>query len=223
MEVGTPTIPVAPQEPEVEEISLEQASADLKEPAASEPQEQEKEDVVDILVPKAEPKEWTIGKGEYERKFVQRPLSFIGKMQWFSLVGEVLDKAMSGSNSLSMNNLLSAPQGRGGALGVEDFRDADTFIQAVGKLLVYAPDFLTKSYSIWLGVPDYEREFVNQIMALPPEEGGLTDDQGIEIIEVFIDQNYEALDGFFREKLGVLRSRVEARQKAASESRQSKR
>ena len=48
-------------------------------------------------------------------------------------------------------------------------------------------------------------------------------DDGIEIIETFIDQNYEALDSFFREKLGRLRTRVQNRQMEAAESRQSKR
>ena len=46
--------------------------------------------------------QWTIGQGEFERTYVQRPLSFIAKMQWFSLVGEVLDKAMSGDNALTV-------------------------------------------------------------------------------------------------------------------------
>lgn len=215
----------APEEGAVErEVSYEEGMTDFDqaaEPEAKEPEEQE--DVVDVLVPKKEPKQWTIGRGDYQKVLVQRPLSFIAKMQWFSLIGEVLDKAMSGDDRLSINNLFSAPQGRGGSLTMEDFRDADTFVQAVGKLLVHAPDFLTKSYCIWLAVPDYDREFVKQIMELPPEEGGLTDDQGMEIIEVFIDQNYEALDSFFREKIVGLANRVQARQKERAESRQSKR
>ena len=46
-----------------------------------------------------------------------------------------------------------------------------------------------------------------QIMELSrPSDGGLTDDQGLEIIEVFIDQNYEALDTFFREKVVELKN-----------------
>jgi hypothetical protein len=198
------------------------ASFDQADDPVQEPSQKKAEDTLDLLVSRAEPKEWTLGKEAYERVYVQRPLSFIAKMQWFSLVGEVLDKAMSGEHALSMNNLLSAPDARG-SLTMDDFRDADTFVQAVGKLLVYAPDFLEKSFCIWLGVPDYERESTRQIMALPAEDGGLSDDDGLEIIEIFIDQNYGALDSFFREKLATLRSRVEARQKEASASRSSRR
>jgi hypothetical protein len=177
---------------------------------------------VDILIPKAKSVTWQIGPEGMRREYVQRPLSFIAKMQWFSLVGEVLDKALSGPEGMSLNSLFNAP-GREGQLSMTDFRDADTFVQAVGKLLAVAPDFLVRSYSIWLNVPDYERDLVAEIMALPPDEGGLTDDQGMEIIETFIDQNYEALDRFFRERIGSLQKRVQARVEEAAQSRQFKR
>ena len=174
--------------------------------------EQEEEptvDVLDAIVPKKEPKTWTIGPpGDLQRVYVQKPLSFIAKMQWFSLVGEVLDKALSGPGGMSLNSLFSSPA-RGTELRIEDFRDADTFVQAIGKLLSAAPDFLVDSYLIWLNVPDYDREIMRQVMKLPPDEGGLTDDQGIEMIEVFLDQNYEALLDFFTQKISQIQKRVE--------------
>jgi len=216
METPTTTEPVIERE-----ISLAEANNDQSPP--QEPPAPKHEDVLDILKPKAEPKKWVIGVDPYQREYTQAPLSFIGKMQWFALVGDVLEKAMSGDNALSMNNLLSAPQGRDEALTMEDFRDADTFIQAVGKLLVYAPTFMQDSFCIWLGVPEYDRSTVKDIMQMPVAEGGLSDDDGLEMIEIFIDQNYEAIDGFFREKLAGLRDRVQARQKAAAESRSSRR
>ena len=197
--------------------------AKQEEERVSEAQQREEEDVLDVLVPKAEIKQWTIGSGELQRTYVQRPLSFIAKMQWFSLVGEVLDKAMSGEGALTVGNLLSAPSGRGQSLTMTDFRDADTFVHAIGKLLIYAPDFLQRSYCIWLNVPDFERDVVMELMKQPPEEGGLTDEDGIEIIEIFIDQNYEALDRFFRDRLGDLQKRLQARAKQAQGSRQSRR
>lgn len=205
------------------EVDFEQAKAEAEQDNNVKPQAAPEEDALDTLVPKAEPKTWAIGPEADRRQYVQRPLSFISKMQWFALIGEVVDEAMSGSNAMSVNSLLAAPQGRGGNLTMADFADADTFVQAVGKLLVHAPDFLEKSFCIWLGVPDYEHEIARVYMALPPEEGGLSDDQGMEIIEVFIDQNYEALDSFFRERLGQLRDRVEARQKKSNESQSSRR
>jgi len=192
--------------------------------APEQPQPEEEsaqEDVVDVLVPKAKSVQWTFGPDQ-QYAFTQRPLSFIAKMQWFSLVGEVLDKALSGENGMSLNSLLSAP-GRPGELSMADFRDADTFVQAIGKLMSVAPDFLVKSYCIWLNVPDWQRDMVGQIMGLPEEEGGLSDEQGVEIIETFIDQNYEALDRFFRDLLVRLAKRVQQRAADVTSSRQSRR
>ena len=206
------------------EIEFDQAVAEEAPPEAEAASPAEEEDVVEILEPKIDPKTWKIGKDDYERVYVQRPLSFMAKMQWFSLVGDVLDKALSGETRMSLNSLFTAPAtGRDGTLSLADFRDADTFMQALGKLLSYAPEFLLDSYVIWLGVPAHERPLVKQIMLLTEQEGGLSDEQGIEIIEIFIDQNYDALDAFFRQRIAELRKRVDQRQKAAKASRQSKR
>jgi hypothetical protein len=202
--------------PEAEEVSYEEAKQEQSVPDPS-PNSSPVEDIEDILVPKSEPKVWKIGPEGQEREYIQREMNFIQKVQWFGLLGSVLDDALSGENGLRINNLLSAPN-RGGTLSMSDFRDADTFVQAVGKILSVAPDFLFKSFCIWLNVPDYERDYVMELMKLPEKDGGLSDDQGIGIIEVFIDQNYGSLDRFFREKLPGLAKRTQARAKEARES-----
>ena len=222
------------EQPEVEEIEVEYSPEETETdfdqetpstPSAEEPEKEPEpepeEDVLDTIVPKKEPKTWTIGPPDLQRTYVQKPLSFIAKMQWFSLVGGVLDKALSGPDGMSLNSLFSSPQ-RSGGLRMEDFRDADTFVQAIGKLLAAAPEFLVDSYLIWLNVPDYDREITRDIMKLPPDEGGLTDDQGIEMIEVFLDQNYEALADFFSQRVSQLQRRMQVLNKVRG-SRQSKR
>lgn len=180
------------------------------------------EDVIDTIEPKAEPKSWTLkqiddkGKVVEDRTYVQRPLSFFAKMQWFSLVGEVIDKSISGDDGLRLSSLFELPGG-GRTMSASDFRDADTFVQGVGKILVHAPDFLEKSYCIWLNVPDYEREWAKAVMAEPKDNGGLSDDDGLEIIEIFIDQNWESLESFFREKIASLRDRIQSHRKEESD------
>jgi len=219
--VGQPAQPPAvgdnkpPQERELDPVQAREEAP----PETEAQQEEEQEDVLDTIQPKAEPKTWVIGPQGMQRRFIQRPLSFIAKMQWFALVGDVLDKAMSGDDRLSINNLFSAPTGRGGNLSMSDFRDADTFVQAVGKLLVHAPNFLLDSYCIWLAVPDYDRDLVKDMMSAPADEGGLSDHDGMEIIEVFIDQNYEALNSFFQDELRKVSDRVRKRQTEANEKR----
>lgn len=191
----------APPQPAPEQTATEAAADEAKE-------------AIDILAPKTAAREWTFGQGENSLVYVQRELSVISKTQWFALVGEILDSALGGENSISLNSILSPPQqARPGALSMQDFQDADTFVHAMGKLLIFAPEFLEKSICIWLSVPDYEWDLVRSIMRQSPELGGLSDDSAEEIIATFIDQNYASLSTFFRDRFGHLRDRWNARAK----------
>lgn len=231
----TPMMPVAerPPEPPAEvevdyQPGMEAATAGIDqipdEPAPVAKAKQEADDTLEVLVPQTAVKTYKLGPQEVNREYTQRPLSVIRRIQWFALIGEVLDDALSGDNAISLNSLFDNPM-RDGNLSMEMFRNADTFVQAVGKLLTVAPDFLTRSLAIWLAVPDFEQNIFRQLVELPEEEGGLTDDMLFEIVETFIDQNYVALDRFFREKLPNLQRRVEQRAKeaAAAASARSKR
>jgi hypothetical protein len=214
---ASPPAPTPPPAPVEAEVSFDQAPAEENLGAAPTPdspvaqKEESPREIIETLQPKSAPHKWVIGPEDMRREYVQRQLSFIGKMQWFALVGDVLDRALSGPSGMSLNSFFNAPQAREGSLSMEDFRDADTFVQAVGKLLAVAPDFLLKSYCIWLAVPDYEQDLAITLMKMPEQDGGLTDDAGMEIIEIFIDQNYEALHNFFTKRLGQLQKRVQAR------------
>jgi len=178
-------------------------------------QEAPKEDTTRVLIPRKDAAEIVLGPPDMQRTYVQRPLSFVGRIEWFALVGEVLDKSMSGDNALTMAGLLEAPKGaRQGQFSMDSLKQADTFVHAIGKLIRYSKTFLTDSYAIWLGVPDYERDVFATLIALPEDEGGLSDDVGFAIIERFIDQNFEALDRFFRERLADLGRRVQDQQEA---------
>lgn len=179
---------------------------------AQEEKEPEKtpQEILAELGLKHEPKQRTLTDVQgNEQKYIQKPLSFVGKIQFLSYIGEVLDKAMSGNNALQLNSLFDVPV-RGDILSAQDFSDAQTFVQAVGKLLVYAPDFLSKSYCIWLRIPEYERDW-----AIVAMEESLSDEEGFDIIDTFIDQNWETLQGFFSERLPNLSKRLQARYRAS--------
>lgn len=182
--------------------------------------EPEKPDDLEVLAPKIGAKQWTLGTGDFQKTYVQRELSVLGKAQWFSLVGEILDSALSGDNALSLNSLLTPPTPRaGGSLSPTDFQDADTFVHAVGKLMEHSPTFLYKSICIWLDVPDYEWELVKDMMRRSPEQGGMSDDEFEEIFAIFIDQNYGQMIRFFQERFPRLRERWQARQTEIRERR----
>lgn len=197
-----------------------QVAAQQPEPEPEKEEEKEPEktpqQILEELGLKEDPKVRTVKDSQgNEREYIQKPLSFVGKIQFLSYIGEVLDKAMSGQNALQLNSLFDVPT-RGDVLSAADFADAQTFVQAVGKLLVYAPDFLSKSFCIWLRVPEYERDW-----AIVSWEDSLDDEEALDIVETFIDQNWDTLQGFFGEKLPNLSKRLQARYRA-SQSEQSK-
>jgi hypothetical protein len=206
--------PVAPPETDPEaEAARESAAEDLE-----------------ILAPKTAAKEWKIGSEGPDgngviRTYIQQELSVLGFAQWTGLVGEFLDKAMSGENALTLNAILSPPQlpQPGQRLTIQSFQDADVFVHAIGKLVQFAPDFVGKSVCIWLDVPDYEWDLVRALMRQSPASGGMSHDMFQEILEIFIDQNYAEINRFFRVRQQQIRARWQARAKEASQSRSSKR
>jgi hypothetical protein len=190
----------------------------------------EAEEDLEILVPKTAAKEWKIGSEGPDgngvvRTYIQQELSVLGFAQWTGLVGEFLDKAMSGENALTLNALLSPPQlpQAGQKLTMQSFQDADVFVHAIGKLVQFAPEFLGKSVCIWLDVPDYEWDLVQALMRQSPASGGMSHDMFQEILEIFIDQNYGEINRFFRTRQRQIRARWQARAKEASQSHSSKR
>src|ERR1044072_8022438 len=136
---------------EAEDVAFEKGvDLDLNDGSAQKDDEPAEQPInqIEILVSK-DPKVWEIGPEGAQRTFIQKELSFIGKMQWFSLIGDALDKALSGPNGISVNAIFSAPaSARAGTFTAADFADADTFVQAVSKLLSAAPHFLVDPYRI---------------------------------------------------------------------------
>lgn len=200
--------------PEAQEVDFEEALAEEEaaKQASAKPEKEEKpEDPLDILEPRSEPLAVEIGPEGASRIYMQRPLALVGKLEFFGLIGEVVDKAISGDDGLKIGHLFSGPQSRSGAISLSDFQDAETFLQAIGKLVTYMPDFFQKCACIWLSVPDHERAWAKEAMSLHKDDGGLSDEMGLQMIETFIDQNWDDLDDFFRNKLPNLRKRVEAK------------
>lgn len=198
-------------------ISAEEAAAKIQDA------KEEAEEELAVLDPPIPERAWTFGKDDFQKTYIQCELSVIGSAQWFKLLGEVLEEAMTGDNALSLNSLLSPPTpGQQGRFQMEDFQEADMFVTALGKLLTVMPEFLEKSICIWLDVPDYEQELITALMRRSPTKGGMSHDMFEDIVSTFIDQNYAEIDRFFRERFPRLRDRYRARAKEASQSRSRK-
>lgn len=202
--------PVAPPAPTPEQEIIDEIEEE------EEPERSPNEILAELGL-KHEPKIRRVGSGDNVRTYTQRPLTFLGKIQFLSYIGEVLDQITSGPNALKLGSLFDVPTFRQDALSAEDFSDAQTFVQAIAKVTTHVPEFLHKCFCIWLQIPDYEREWAIAMLQLPEEEGGLSDDDGFDIIETFIDQNWDTLQDFFTNKVPRLRDRLSAQYKATQQ------
>jgi len=171
---------------------------------------EEAKEVLETIVPNKEAKTWTFGKGTDVVTYVQRPLSYFGKMEWFALLAEAIDRVMQ--DGTTVTDMLSqvGVVGDRSSISVSDFTDADTFIRSMAKLAQAMPEFFEESYCMWLNVARGDREYVKAIMKQPEDDGGLNDEQGFEIMERFLDQNVGAIESFFVERLPKLGKRASA-------------
>lgn len=170
------------------------------------PAVKEKPVEADVITPAAAHKVYVFGPQD-EITLVQKPLSFFGKLEFFSLVGKAVEKALE--NDTTVAQLLNeGGKIRGATLSAEDFNDADQFMRVLGKLATYAPELILDLYVIALGVPKGQRDYIKSVLELHPDDGGPTDEQGAEILETFVDQNWDVMVDFFKKQILPLVEKV---------------
>jgi len=153
------------------------------------------EGLLDALNPRAEARVWTFGLGEEARTYKQRKLGFFQKMEWYSLVSRSVDEMLQTQGGADIAITFSQIFGDG--IDRRNMADMASLFGAVAKLSSSVPDFLAESFCIWLSVPREEREQALRLLTLDPDAGGPSDEDGIAIIETFVEQNGEAIRAFF--------------------------
>lgn len=157
-------------------------------------------EAVETIEPVAVEKTVVLGEGENAITFVQKPLSFFGKIEFLSIAGKAVEKVLSDGGSLS--EILDVPDYDSGAV-LSGPSDADVFVKAISKVIQSAPELLVDLYCVILAVPRAQRGYVSLRL-----EDDLTDAQGVEILETFVDQNWEIMTNFFKEKAMPLFQKV---------------
>lgn len=230
---------------------VEQQNAELTAQRTAEVEKTREEEIesaraeLDKLDPWTKPKQWMIGKtpehGGTEKHYsvyYQDKLPWMARSRFFSLVAKTFSQAIkaSGGNVGGLNDVFGDNDGAGGSLiergrrlTQRDFSDVGQFMSLAFELIGYSPDFLIECYLIWLNVPRGDRGWATDRFSEPwkPEDNqwGLTDAQHREIIETFIDQNYEEIRSFFVVELPAIGKRVALHEKAKNrdqEDRESK-
>lgn len=143
---------------------------------------------------------------DFERTYTQKPLSYTAMLQFTGLIGERIQNLMR--QGVTLESVLGDVQSMGslfseGDLGLtrEDFSGVDSFVQGLAKLATHLPDLIVECQCIWLRVPLHERPIVVEIWGRSPVDGGLSMQDGEDMLSLFIAQNYEELEGFFVERL----------------------
>lgn len=95
----------------------------------------------------------------------------------------------------------------------------DGVLSFVVKLMSILPDIILDAQCIWLRVPRQERAILADIWSRSPDDGGLSMDQGEEMMALFIAQNYGELERFFVERLRRLANTAIAARRRSQQDR----
>lgn len=194
---------------------------------------------LDKLQPMVDVVTYTIGKppdkggqsNEYSI-YIQQPLGYVATLRFYSLVGKTVAEAVKAGGVVDLgdafNNTDGNIQDRAKKIMEQSFNDAGSFAALIFQLVAYSPDFILEFYCLALDVPITERRWAKAVMEQPwrPEQNkwGLTRKQGQEILERFIDQNYDEVRDFFGDLFNNLSKRVrknELRRKSTSDQSKS--
>lgn len=223
--------------------AVEKQNAQLKRERAEKSQEEieaeieKARDELSALDPWNEPRRWVIGKGPEQggkedqyMVLVQEKMPWMRRAQFFSLVAKTFSTAIkaSGGNVGGLSDVFGDEEGgslieRGRRLTQRDFSDATQFMALAMELVGYSPDFLVNCYCIWLDVPRRDRGWAmarfREEWAPEKDRYGLKDEDHTELIQTFIDQNYEAIRDFFVEELPAIGKRAALHEKAGGKDR----
>lgn len=173
----------------------------------------ESQDAAEAIQSSVPHKAWVLegidGNGQARQiEYTQAELSFFEKQQFMTLLTEFVDKFISGELGISLQQLFEGdlrkrvqiPTEFTGEQAENLLNENAGIIQAIIKVVNALPNLQQEIFLLALGVPRNEREFARQIMIGPVHRGGLTDDQGFEILKTFMTQNAKAIRTFFEER-----------------------
>jgi hypothetical protein len=165
-------------------------------------------------------------KTEYfKRTYIQKPLSYLAFGEFTGLIGRKIQEAMRVPGGLSIDRIqtpgdIGLPlEFNDGQLSVaQGVEGVDAIVQGIATIASYVPDFMGEAQCIWLRVPRHERGLLLDIWARPVDEGGMSMDNGEEMLSIFIEQNYDELMNFLKryarvkDKIKKMRERKESQE-----------
>ena len=157
-----------------------------------------------------------------EQIYVQKGLSWFGKLELYGLLGQAVKVVLEGDNPLgvsSMFDMVNDPRKMltdmmgstlPGAETAPDRQDEGEMDVEAGKVLAafaqvisIAPELLSQAYCVALAIPKTHRNWAVE-WAFP----NMDDEMGKDILHTFIDQNWGVMEDFFAQELPKIMKRV---------------
>lgn len=163
---------------------------------------QEAQEAIEAIEPagKFPPREivfrgWILPSGQVleEKRYVQDKLGMFPVQEFTTITTTILNNFLQGDMGIRIGELF-----RGEVQMPSDFspesadkvvQDNIELIKAFVKLVEIFPDYQKDIIALSLGVRRGEREWFKDCISEPPHRGGLTVEEGFDLLTVFIQQN----------------------------------
>lgn len=146
------------------------------------------------------------------KKFVQHEMSYMTKLKFFRLLSSTI-RIASESQGGTIADFLQETIG-GGQMSLlvsqgyskeqAEAISSNQFMSTILRLIELVPDFAEETYVLALGARPNDHQWVREALE------SLDDDEGVDILEVFIAQNAKAIRRFFDRHLRRLAQRFNA-------------
>jgi hypothetical protein len=143
-------------------------------------------------------------------EYIQAPLGLFPAQEFQTMLTRIAKDTLQGKYGVNVGQLLS----RGGQIrasmpseineeSINDLIGGENIkvIEAFLELIELVPELLKDCIALSLGVRSDKREEFKQCISAPTHEGGLTIDQGVDIIKVFIRQNGGPIKRFLESQI----------------------
>lgn len=182
--------------------------------AIDDPVEQTKQAIEDIqpsIASRVVEFDWVNpNNGQREKfQFTQEPLGFYPVQEFNALLADTAKSFTDGTNGLALGDLFS-PKIREQVEIPQSFTEDSVnevvdeigveLIQGFFYLIKILPEFQLDVMCMSLGIPPGQRTWVKQQLKQPVSQGGLTIDEGFDILSVFVAQNVREIRRFLFDK-----------------------
>jgi hypothetical protein len=168
-----------------------------------------------------------------EQTYVQKGLTWFGKLELYGLLGQAVKVVLEGDNPLGIGSILDMAQNprqmvndlMGNLPGADTAPDrqqddqdleleAGKVLAAFAQVVSIAPELLSQAYCVALAIPKTHRQWAVE-WAFP----NMDDEMGQDILHTFIAQNWGVMEDFFAKELRKILKRIMQERAKASAGR----